>query len=346
MILQLVKEDNEVILNCPYGEKIDYFTNRGCKFIDIRIDRRGKNLVKDFKLLMDYYRIIRRVSPDLVLAFAGKTAIYAGFVCGLLKVPCIINNAGLTEATETFRKFLDTLYWFGFHKATCMMYQNKEERDVINRIVKNKVPYREIPGSGVDLDEFYFCPYPKSDNPVIFDYVGRIVNTKGINEYLECARRIRQKHHNTVFRVFGAYDDVTYKELIQKYSDENIIEYYGVQMDMKPFIKECHAAIHPSYYEGMTNVVLEHSSMGRVCIGSNIAGVAEGIEEGKTGFLFEVKNVDSMVTAVERFLSLSNEQKAQFGYAARKKMEREFNRQIVTEIYMQEIEKISMGVKR
>ena len=46
-------------------------------------------------------------------------------------------------------------------------------------------------------------------------------------------------------------------------------------MDMKPHIEAAHAVIHPSYYEGMTNVVLEHSAMGRPCIGSNIPGVRE-----------------------------------------------------------------------
>ena len=77
-------------------------------------------------------------------------------------------------------------------------------------------------------------------------------------------------------------------------------------MDMKPYIASAHAVIHPSYYEGMTNVVLEHSAMGRPCIGSNIPGVREGIDDGKTGFLFEVKNVDSMVHAVEKFILLQH----------------------------------------
>ena len=109
---------------------------------------------------------------------------------------------------------------------------------------------------------------------------------------------------------------------------------------MKPCIEAAHAVIHPSYYEGMTNVVLEHSSMGRPCIGSNIPGVKEGIEDGKTGFLFELKNVDSMVEAVERFMRLSHEEKAEMGKAARLKMENEFNREIVTNIYLEEINNI------
>ena len=108
---------------------------------------------------------------------------------------------------------------------------------------------------------------------------------------------------------------------------------------MKPFITAAHAAIHPSYYEGMTNVVLEHSSMGRPCIGSNIPGVKEGIDDGKTGFLFEPKNVESMVEAVEKFLSLTHDEKSCMGIQARLKMEREFSRDIVIDAYSEEIRK-------
>ena len=109
--------------------------------------------------------------------------------------------------------------------------------------------------------------------------------------------------------------------------------------ELKPHIEAAHAAIHPSYYEGMTNVVLEHSAMGRPCIGSDIPGVREGIEDGKTGFLFEVKNVESMVNAVRKFMNLSHAEKAQMGKAARVKMEKEFSRGLVTSIYLEEIDK-------
>ena len=114
----------------------------------------------------------------------------------------------------------------------------------------------------------------------------------------------------------------------------------GVQMNMRPFIEECHAAIHPSYYEGMTNVVLEHSASGRPCIGSDISGVYESIEDGKTGYICKVRNSGSLIDAVEHFINLSHEKKVVMGKAAREKMEREFDRNIVTNIYIEEINRI------
>ena len=144
--------------------------------------------------------------------------------------------------------------------------------------------------------------------------------------------------------IYGDYDDNSYREKVKRLEKRGIVEYGGVNLDMKPCIESAHAVIHPSYYEGMTNVVLEHSAMGRPCLGSNIPGVREGIEDGKTGFLFEVKNVDSMVAAVKKFIELPYEDKVKMGKAARAKMEREFDRKIVTKVYLDEIKSIIKGV--
>ena len=340
MILKLYDLGHEVVLVCPYGKKMDYFTERGCRFINISMDRRGTSILKDLKLVKAYYELLKIENPEIVLTYTSKPSIYAGYVCGKLKIPYIVNNAGLMETAGLFDKFMKLLYKIAWSKASCMMYQNTEERDVINKLLGNKVHYRDIPGSGVNIDAFSFAKYPENDNVITFNYVARIVKIKGIDELLECAKRIKEKYSNVRFVIYGDYDDDNYRFKIEELENQGIIEYGGIQLDMKPCIEAAHAVIHPSYYEGMTNVVLEHSAMGRVCIGSDIPGVREGIEDGKTGFLFKVKNVDSMVEAVEKFILLSHEEKAEMGKNARAKMEKEFSRDIVTNIYIDELMEI------
>lgn len=340
LILKLHEMGNEVILVCPYGKKIDFFTERGCRFIDVSMDRRGTSIINDLKLVRAYAQLLKVERPSVVLTYTSKPSIYAGFVCGIMKIPYIVNNAGLMETRGLFDIFMKILYKIGWSKASCMMYQNTQERDVIQKIVGKKMHYRDIPGSGVNIEAFPFTEYPENDETITFNYVARIVQIKGIDEFLECARIVRKKHKNVRFVLYGDYDDEHYYTKVESLQKEGIVKYGGVQIDMKPYIASAHAVIHPSYYEGMTNVVLEHSSMGRPCIGSNIPGVREGIDDGKTGFLFEVKNVDSMVRAVERFLLLTHDEKKAMGRAARIKMETEFKREIVTDIYIQEINKI------
>lgn len=346
LILKLHELGYEVVLNCPYGKKIDYFTENGIRFIDLEMDRRGKSIFKDFKLMLTYNHLMKSEKPDVVLTYTGKPSIYGGFICGLRRIPYIVNNAGLMETKGLFDKFMKVLYFFGFRKASCMMFQNEQEKDTIEGVLHNQVHYRRLPGSGVNLNEFEYKPYLENDKVVTFNFVARIVKIKGIDEFLECAKRIKKKYSNTRFVIYGDYDDDEYKKIVKKYVKNGIVEYGGIQMDMKPCIEAAHAVIHPSYYEGMTNVVLEHSAMGRVCIGSDVPGVADGIEDGKTGFIFKVRNVDSMERVVEKFLQLNHEEKENMGRAARTKMEREFDRNIVTNIYLEEIRKILSREKK
>lgn len=343
MILKLVELGHEVVLSCPPGDKIKFFTDRGCSFVPHDMDRRGTSISADLKLIYAYYKLFKTVKPDILLTYTGKSSAYGGMVSRFMRIPRIINNAGLMDSRyyDKMVKFvLDSLFWLGFKNADCMMYQNSQERDYIRRIIGMKTHYRDIPGSGVNLEKFQYVEYPDESKPITFNYVGRLVSIKGINEFLTCAERIKKKYSNTRFVIYGDYDEDIYKARVLELEKKGIVVYGGVQMNMKPYIEQAHAVIHPSYYEGMTNVVLEHSAMGRVCIGSDIPGVRDGIEEGITGFVFPRQDVDALVQKVERFINLPYEEKVAMGKAARVKMEREFDRNIVTNIYIEEINRI------
>lgn len=340
LIFNLFELGYEVVLVCPYGEKIDYFTQKGIRFLDITIDRRGTNPINELKLISDIKKIIKCEKPDLVLTYNGKTSFYPSYICRKMKIPCIVNNAGVMEASGILLYIIELLYKTCEKKANCIMYQNSFERDYTQNLLKNRTYYRDLPGSGVDLSLYSYQPYPNNDNEIVFNFVGRILEIKGINEYLKAAEIVKAHFPNTRFVIYGDYDDEKYRTIIPEYEKRGIIEYAGVKKDMINYIGKCHADIHPSHYEGMTNVVLEHSACGRPCIGSNIPGVKEGIDNGKTGFLFEPKNISSLVDAIEAFIVLPNSVKCEMGIAARKKMEREFDRTLVTKIYLEEIKRI------
>jgi glycosyltransferase involved in cell wall biosynthesis len=339
LIEKLVENKYEVYLVCPYGEKMDYFIKKGCKFIDLTIDRRGTNPIKDLQQIRFYVGILKKFKPNIVLTYTTKCSTYGGIACRLTKTKYIVNNAGLID-TSTYswwlRIILDTLYRLGFRKASCMMYQNSQEQDYMNSLLRNKIKCHCIPGSGVNTTEFSYQPYP-DESVITFNYVARIVKIKGIEEFLECAKRIQAEYPKSRFIIYGDYDEDEYRAKIEEYIELGYVEYGGVLLDVKPAITKSHAVIHPSYYEGMTNVVLEHSAMGRVCIGSDIPGVRDGIDDGVTGFTFPCKDVDTLVETVKTFIKLPNERKEAIGRAAREKMEREFDRSIVTNIYLEEI---------
>lgn len=342
LAFELLDKDFDVVISSPYGKKIDFMTERGCRFVDLKIDRRGTSMLNDLKLIRAYYLLLKQEKPDIVLAYTSKCSIYGGMVCRWLRIPYIINNAGLIE-TSNYNALvglvLNILYRVGFKGASCMMYQNGRERDYIQPKLGN-VHYRDIPGSGVNLTVFPFTSYPANDDVVRFNYVARIVDFKGINELLACAERIKARYPNTEFVLYGDYDDDSYREKVTRLESKGIVKYGGIQLDMKPCIAAAHCVIHPSYYEGITNVILEHGAMGRPAIASDIPGCREAIDESKSGFTFPLKDVDALVEKVERFINLPYEEKVAMGKAARKKMEREFDRNIVTNNYIDEINRI------
>jgi glycosyltransferase involved in cell wall biosynthesis len=340
LILSLKKKYN-VILVCPYGSKIDYFTERGCEFVNVIVDRRGTNPIKDLKLIYNYWIILKKYKPDIVLTYTTKSSVYSGIACRLAGIKYIVNNAGLIQNENKF--LLDVVLYFlykiGYSGASCIMCQNTIEYDYFRKILKKNLYFHVIPGSGVNTNVFHYQPYPEEKEDIVFNYVARIVKIKGIDEFLECADKIKKHYPKVHFVIYGDYDNDDYKSVIDEYINLGVVEYGGIQINMKPFITRAWAVIHPSYYEGMTNVILEHSSMGRPCIASNIPGCKESIEDGITGYLFDSKNIDMMVNKVEQFINLPYEQKKAMGQAARNKMETEFDRNIVTKVYLKEIDK-------
>ena len=142
-----------------------------------------------------------------------------------------------------------------------------------------------------------------------------------------------EKFENLKFTVVG---DVEYGSE-NPFSDKKNVECVGFHKDVKPFVKDANAIILPSYHEGMANVLLEAASCGRPILASNIPGCQETFDEGVTGFGFEPRNVESLCAAIEKFIVLPYEQKREMGKLGRKKMEKQFNRQIVVNKYLEQI---------
>ena len=117
-----------------------------------------------------------------------------------------------------------------------------------------------------------------------------------------------------------------------------MITYHGMQPNINPFYEKCSCFLYPSYYpEGMSNVLLEAAASGRPAIAADRSGCRETVDDGVTGYIVPINDEAAVLEAVEKFLSLSWEQRRDMGLAARAKVEREFDRQIVVDRYIEEV---------
>lgn len=198
-----------------------------------------------------------------------------------------------------------------------------------------------IPGSGVNLKWHTFHQYPIEGLKMVFNFIGRVMKNKGIEEYLETAQTIREKYPQTEFHVLGRCEE-HYEEQLKSLQDEGIIVWHGCVPDVRPYIQASWCTIHPSYHEGMANVLLETCAAGRPVITSDINGCKEAVDDGINGFLCKVKDAQDLTEKVERFINTPYKQKVQMGLAARMKVEREFDRNIIVDAYLDEINKIGL----
>ena len=119
-----------------------------------------------------------------------------------------------------------------------------------------------------------------------------------------------------------------------------VVKYLCTTSDVRPYIGNVHCTIMPSYHEGMSNVNLESAANGRPVITTDVPGCRETVDDGITGFLVKSKDSIDLIEKVKGFINLSHEEKEAMGYAAREKVEREFDRNIVVQAYLKEIKSI------
>ena len=342
LVERLLSDGHNVIISAPYGERINTLVSMGCEYHDIKISRHGTNPIQDIKLINDYRKLIREVKPDIVFSYTIKPNIYGGMACKKYNVPYVVNITGLGTAVENngvIQKITLMLYRFAFSKVRTVYFQNEENMEFFAKHKLALGKYVLLPGSGVNLIRFPYIQYPK-DNIVRFAFVSRIMKEKGIDQFLDAAEYIKHKYTNTEFHVCG-FCEAEYNGKLSEFNDNGIVIYHGMVNNVSEFMADMSCIVHPSYYpEGMSNVLLEACATGRPIITTDRSGCREVIEDGVNGYMISQKNSNALIEAIEKFLVLTVEEREQMGCAGRLKVEREFDRQIIVEKYIEEIESI------
>ena len=349
LLERLVSDGNEVVVASQPLLYQDELKGMGCRLIDIETNRHGKNPLSDLGLLSKFKKLLKAEKPDMVLTYNIKPNVYGGMACKSLKIRYIPNITGLGTAVEypgMMQKLTTRLYKSGVAGASCIMFQNDENQAFFaeHKMLKQGVRTRLLPGSGVNLNKHKAMPYPENSDTINFLFIARVLKEKGIDLYLNSAKRIYEKHKNVVFHICGLCDDESYLGLLKEAEKSGYIKYHGQQKDMIPFFEMAHCIVHPSYYpEGMSNVLLEAAAHCRPIIATDRSGCRETVDDKKSGFIVPIKDEEALVNALDAFLAMPYDQKRDMGLAGRAKIEKEFDRQFVVGAYLEEIERAVSG---
>lgn len=344
----LVANGYRVILSCPASHRLDCFRNNESIVVeDIKIDRRGTNPFHDLKLLLDYIKLYKRHKPDVVCAFTIKPNVYGSLASDILGIPHINNITGLGSGFQNgglIQRVVIRLYRKALKRSKMVFFQNMENQQIAieAKLLGEGVPYKCIPGSGVNLERFIVSPKDSEDG-VVFNYIGRVLKDKRIDDYLDAARIIKQKHNNVIFNIIGFIEptEIHYKRLLEELEQKGVIHYCGSVDDVRPYVKASDAIIHPSSYgEGISNVLLESAASGKAIITTDISGCKDCVDDGVSGFIYHAEDVSQLVDKIEKFIALTPQQRMDMGLAGRRKVEKEFDRKIVVNAYLQEVKRI------
>lgn len=331
-LIAALRAAHEVVLSLPDGDLVRPLEAMGCRCIPTPVDRRGINPATDFKLLMQYLKILRREKPDLVITYTIKPNIYGGLACRLLRISYAANMTGLGTAFQKpglLRKLVTILYRIALKKAKVVFFENSANMDLFRKM-KIVTPPQSclLNGAGVNLEHYSVAAYPGEEAPVRFLFIGRVMAEKGVDELFEAMGRLHREGFDCTLDVLGHFEE-HYESKISRGEAEGWLNYHGQQKDVRPFIARSHCFVLPSWHEGMANTNLECAAMGRPVITSNVPGCREAVLENISGLLCEAKNADSLYGQMKKFLLTGQAERAAMGAAGRKHMEEVFDKKKV-----------------
>jgi glycosyltransferase involved in cell wall biosynthesis len=340
LVESFLEKDMEVFTIAPVDKFTPKLTEMGCKHLPVKMDSRGANPIKDFLLIIELLSIYRKIKPDVILHFTIKPNIYGTIAAGLLGIPVINNVCGLGTMflkDNLVSRIAITLYRIAFRIPRKIFFQNTDDRELfLKKQIAKKSVTDLLPGSGIDLNEFFPDRSPKNEH-FTFLLISRLIYDKGILEFVDAINKLKEQGIDAKFQVLGAVDEKHKRgiprHIVDDWIEKDVIEYLGTTEDVKYFIRQADCVVLPSYREGTPKTLLEAASMGIPIVATDVPGCRNVVEDGYNGFLCNVKDSKDLADKMHKIWSLDTEEREVLGNNSRKKVEEQFDIKLVIDKY-------------
>jgi glycosyltransferase involved in cell wall biosynthesis len=332
----------------PPDEYIDRVKSAGARYVPMQLNNASTHPLRELMTLWRMMRLLQRERPALLLTYTPKVNIYLALAARVSGIPVVANVSGLGRtfiAGGWLTHVAQVLYRIAFSWPKCIFFQNAEDRAVfLHAGLANEARTALLPGSGVDVSRFSPRSNPHSDGVFVFLMVARLMWDKGVGEYVAAARQLKAEFPGVSFQLIGFLDVLSPSAVprsdVEEWVREGVIEYLGHYDDMVPFYAESDCVVLPSYREGMPKTLLEAAGMGLPTIATDVPGCRQAVVDGETGLLCKVRDAASLADTMRSMLLLPAGQRAEMGAAARERVVREFDEQIVVGRYMEVVKEI------
>jgi glycosyltransferase involved in cell wall biosynthesis len=333
-------EGFKVVVVTRVGKHRGIIESEGFELAPIEIKRGGMNLFSELRTISTLYLYYKKYNPDIVHHVAIKPVIYGTLVTKLIGSIKIVNAmAGLGFVFISDKKKIKLLRFF-IHKLFRFLFDNKngklilQNKDDLVYFINNKLVKKEqvtiIRGSGVDIKKF--TPVEECIGIPIVMLASRMLWDKGVGEFVEAAKILKQEGVETRFVLVGENDSENPASIsnsqLNEWNELDILEWWGERTDMHKVLAQSSIVCLPSYREGLPKVLLEAASCGRPIIATDVPGCREIVDDGENGLLVPLKDSIALANAIKELID-NPEKRKSMGTNGRRLVENEFSEEIV-----------------
>lgn len=343
LVRALQAAGHEVLAIAPpddYSARLE--TELGCRFVPILMENKGTNPVKDAALTRRFYQIYKREKPDVVLHYTIKPNIYGSIAARIAGIPSINNVSGL-GTVFIIKNFVSKvalgLYRFAFRFPAKVFFQNGDDRQLFldNGLIKSEITDL-LPGSGVDTTKFRPAAGFVRQTPFVFLMVARVLYEKGVVEYFEAAKIIREAVPGTRIQLLGGLDEAggvgVPRATFEEWLLSGDIEYLGRSDDVAAHLHRADCVVLPSYREGTPKTLLEAAAVGKPVVTTDVPGCRETVVDGRNGYLCQVRDGEDLAAKMLQVLRLSDADLQGMGQNSRYLAETKFDERLVLDKYI------------
>lgn len=284
--------------------------------IDIQLQRTGMNPWLD---ILDTFRLVKTlhaIGPDVSLGYFIKPVIFGTTAAWLARVPhrvALIEGLGyvftdskatLTWPRRILRRVVEMLYRFALGKAQRVILLNPDDAsECVSLGLVQGAKVELLDGIGVDLAGWRQTPVPVA--PITFLLVARLLREKGIVEYVDAARRIKEEYPGSRFVLLGGADPnpgALNTDTINQWVADGLIEWPGHVANVQDWVNACSVFVLPSYREGLPRSTQEAMAAGRPIITTDVPGCRQTVVDGVNGFLVPPGDALRLAQAMRRFI--------------------------------------------
>lgn len=331
----------DVHVATPAGLGSERIAANGLAFHALPLSRSGMHPLKELRTIWSLSRLVACLKPDIVHAVTIKPILYCGWLARTTNrfalvgtIPglgYVFSSRGMVAGLR--RGVIRMGYRVALSaKRVRAVFQNKDDlKTFLEAGLVTADSAALIRGSGVNLREFFPTPEPGGEPVVVL--ASRMLEQKGVREFVVAAERLRRSGVVARFALVGAPDpdnptSISGRQL-REWHESGVVEWWGRRENMPEVFRQAIIICLPTYYgEGVPKVLIEAAACGRPIVATDWPGCREVVTDGENGLLVPARDVDALVEALQSLLG-DSERRKMMGACSRRIAEANFGEERV-----------------